>query len=189
MIYSGDEIWRLVKEGAMRVIPDLRPENIRPVGLRLHLADSLLIPKPGQTVDLTGQSPEFTVLRGFQDYLLKPGEFVLGSTEERVWTGPGIVGQLDGRSTIARIGLSVHNASAFIDGTIQEPISTVLELVNHGPFHIVLKPGMPVAMMVFHQITGDISPGLFHGQYAGQSQVVGPKLETHPYARGAGDRK
>ncbi|MCP5940178.1 hypothetical protein NL351_30140, partial [Klebsiella pneumoniae] len=80
----------------------------RLVGIRVHLARKILVPHAGY-VDLSSPSElkYDTVDIEKDEFILEPGAFILASTIERIKTAPNIIGFLDGRSTIARLGLTV----------------------------------------------------------------------------------
>jgi deoxycytidine triphosphate deaminase len=83
---------------------------------------------------------------------------------------------VDGRSTVARIGLSIHCTSGTIDGNFEEARTIVLEMKNQGPFDIVLRHRTALAMLSFHQLTTDIEQST-QKQYQGQDGVVAPNLK------------
>lgn len=158
--------------------PAFDAKNLRPAGIRLHLGDTLLIPEPDQTVDLT----EPTELRykkidlNKTVFYLKPDEFILGSTYETVQTAPNILALLDGRSTIARLGLTTHVTAAVIDGTFAAPHTPTLEIKNVGNFTIRLKPGDPIAMMLFAELKDPVTQNLQSQYHATLQQVAPPNL-------------
>jgi len=83
---------------------------------------------------------------------------------------------LDGRSTVARLGLSVHCTSQIIDGNFDEPRTVVLEIKNNGNFNIVLRPMMAVAMISFSELSTPIEQKS-QSQYKGQNSVAPPNLK------------
>lgn len=74
-----------------------------------------------------------------QYFEVKPGQFVLASTMEYVVLDDGLTGEIEGRSSFARMGLEVHKTAAFIDNGFQGCIT--LEIYNSGPEPIRLTPG------------------------------------------------
>lgn len=83
-------------------------------------------------------------------YILKPGEFILASTEEIVTLPATIVGRLEGRSSIARMGLTVHVTAGIIDPGFSGRIT--LELANLGPKYLTLFPGMRICALSFDRL-------------------------------------
>ncbi len=111
-----------------------------------------------------------------EGFILRPNEFVLGSTYERLQVPRNVVCQVDGRSTVARIGLAIHCTSGIIDGNFEEARTIVLEMKNQGPFDIVLRYKMALAMLSFNQLTTDIEQSA-QKQYQGQERVTPPNLK------------
>ncbi|MDR3613524.1 MAG: dCTP deaminase [Candidatus Obscuribacterales bacterium] len=85
-----------------------------------------------------------------ESIVIKPGHFVLGATYERVCLPKYIVGQLTGKSSLARLGIMVHVTAGFIDaGFSHPPAQITLEIVNVGNRPVRLHAGMSIAQMVF----------------------------------------
>src|SRR5678816_4251890 len=101
--------------------PDFDKKNIRPVGIRIHLAKHLLLPEPNQVVSLAlAQELKYKEIDlTTEDFLLEPGQFVLGASYEAIQTPPNVLAILDGRSTVARLGLTTHITASVIDGTFE----------------------------------------------------------------------
>ena len=179
MVLSDVAIKKAVKSGGIKILPKLDVKNIRPAGVRLHLGDELLIPAPNQTVDISGSAEiKYKKIKIKKDgYIIRPGEFVLGTTHENIQMSKDIVGKLDGRSTIARLGLLIHLSSDTVDGNHEQPRSTVLEMKNVGNFNLRIKPRDPVAMIVFHKLTEKIKQKN-QEQYKNQTGVQPPNLKV-----------
>lgn len=178
---SDTTIKEYVGTGKIKVTPDLNERDIRPIGLRLHINGGLLIPVENQTVDL--ENPTDIAYReediSEEGFVLRPNAFVLASTHEKIQVDPDISCRLDGRSTIARLGVIIHCTSATIDGNHDEPRSIVLEIKNLGVFNVVLRPKMPIGMLVFSQLTEPIAQKS-QSQYRNQSSVEPPNLKFRP---------
>lgn len=179
MILSDKSIKEYIKAGKITIFPEFNLADIRPAGIRLHLGSDLLIPTEGQTVDLAANSDvAFDRVRmGDAGFRLKPGQFILGSTFESFQVPRNIVCHVDGRSTVARIGLAIHCTSGVIDGNFEEPRTIVLEMKNQGPFDIILRPKIAVAMLTFNQLSTDIEQNT-QTQYRNQNGVVAPNLKS-----------
>jgi len=178
MILSDKTIKDFIDLGKIKIFPPLNPADIRPTGIRLHLGNELLIPVKGQKVDLSlSQEIQFERIDlSEEEFILQPNEFVLGSTYEKFQVPRNIVCHLEGRSTVARIGLAIHCTSGIIDGNFEEARTVVLEMKNLGPFDIVLKHKMALAMLSFNQLTTDIEQSV-QKQYHGQEGTVAPNLK------------
>jgi len=175
MILSDVTIAKYIDEGKIKIFPTFDRADIRPTGIRLHLADDLLVPPPGQTADLAGGDLKFDPVRiGADGYHLKPGQFVLASTHESFQMPRDLVCFIEGRSTLARLGLVVHCTSSTIDGNYDAPARVTLEMANHGPFDIVLRPGAAVALIYFSKLTEPATGSAT--KYGSQQAAAGPRL-------------
>ena len=86
-----------------------------------------------------------------QAFILHPGEFVLGSTLERVALGEDIVARLEGKSSLGRIGLLIHSTAGFVDPGFDGYLT--LELSNVATLPIAIYPGMRIGQISFYQLT------------------------------------
>lgn len=85
------------------------------------------------------------------EFIMQPGDFVLAVTHEHVKIPPDLMGRLEGRSSLGRLGLVVHStASIFDPGWDGKP---VLELGNLGRMAIKLTVGMRICAMTFEELS------------------------------------
>jgi len=84
-------------------------------------------------------------------FMLHPGEFVLGSTAERVKLSTDLVGRLEGKSSLGRLGLLIHSTAGFIDAGWDGHVT--LELSNIATLPITLYPGMKIGQISFLTMT------------------------------------
>jgi dCTP deaminase len=182
MFLSHQTIEKYIDEGKILIEPDFDKRNIRPAGIRIHLAKDLLLPEPDQVVSLTeGQELKYKEIDLTEEnFLLEPGQFVLGASYEAIQTPPNILAILDGRSTIARLGLTVHITASVIDGTFETPHVAVLEIKNVGNFKIRLNYKDPVAMMLFAELKDPVTQKLQARYGGGQSKATPPNLRFRP---------
>ncbi len=88
---------------------------------------------------------------GDEPFMLHPGEFVLGSTLERVAMPDDLVGRVEGKSSLGRLGLLIHSTAGFVDAGFDGHIT--LELANVASLPITLYPGMKIGQVSFMQMT------------------------------------
>ncbi len=104
-----------------------------------------------------------------EQFILHPGEFVLGSTVEVVGIPDDLVARLEGKSSLGRLGLLIHSTAGYIDpgwhGTI------TLELSNVARLPIAIYPDMPIGQISFLQLTTPVDRP-YTGKYAGQQGPV-----------------
>lgn len=107
-------------------------------------------------------------------FILHPGEFVLGSTLERIALPDDLVARLEGKSSLGRLGLLIHSTAGFVDAGWDGQIT--LELSNVASLPITLYPGMKVGQVSFMQMTtpadNPYGSGVIGSKYQGQ---VGPR--------------
>ena len=177
MFLSDTTIKKYLASGKIKISPPVKEKNIRPTGIRLYLGNEILIPEKNQTIDLEKPVKINYIKKKIpkQGYILKPNQFILASTHEKIMLIPNLVGQLDGRSTIARLGILVHCSSNIIDENHNEPRSIVFEIKNIGNFNIVLKSKMPLAMIAFSKLSESIKQKS-QPQYKNQTTVMPPNL-------------
>jgi len=83
--------------------------------------------------------------------ILHPGEFVLGSTIERVGLPDDLVGRLEGKSSLGRLGLLIHTTAGFVDPGFNGYLT--LELSNVANLPITVYPGMKIGQISFLRMT------------------------------------
>ncbi|WIK63891.1 dCTP deaminase [Gleimia hominis] len=109
-----------------------------------------------------------------EPFVLHPGEFVLGSTFERVTLGSDVAARLEGKSSLGRLGLLTHSTAGFIDPGFSGHVT--LELSNTATMPILLYPGMKVGQLCFFQLS---SPAEFpYGSGATGSRYQGQRGPT-----------
>ncbi len=86
-----------------------------------------------------------------EPFVLHPGEFVLGSTVERVRLADDVVARLEGKSSLGRLGLLIHSTAGFVDPGFDGYLT--LELSNVAGLPIAIYPGMMIGQISFYELT------------------------------------
>jgi dCTP deaminase len=86
-------------------------------------------------------------------FILHPGEFVLGTTLERVRLPNDLVARLEGKSSLGRLGLLIHSTAGFVDAGWDGQLT--LELSNVATLPITLYPNMKIGQISFLRMTTD----------------------------------
>jgi dCTP deaminase len=86
-----------------------------------------------------------------EPFILHPGEFVLGSTLERIRLPDDLVARLEGKSSLGRLGLLIHSTAGFIDPGWDGHVT--LELSNVANLPITIYPGMKIGQLSFVQLS------------------------------------
>lgn len=154
MMLSNEDIKKSLENGEL-IIEPFTPAIVKSAGITLHLDHTLLKPKPGIIVDIKNKIvPEYEEIVLEDDgepYKLAPGEFLLGATFEKVTVGSSLGFLIEGRSTLARVGLTiVQTAMLVYPGHRNRPVT--LELANHGPNPILLYPKMKIARVALFEL-------------------------------------
>lgn len=116
-------------------------------------------------------------ITGEDSLFIHPGELILGATFESVSIPDDLVGWLDGRSSLARLGLMVHVTAGRIDPGWQGQI--VLEFYNNGKLPLALRPGMVICAMSFEQLSSPAKRPYNtreNAKYKGQQGAVGSRI-------------
>jgi len=107
-----------------------------------------------RVIDVKENQEELTELVEVADddpLILHPGEFVLGSTLERVTLPIDLVARLEGKSSLGRLGLLIHSTAGFVDAGWDGHLT--LELSNVANLPITLYPGMKIGQISFLRMT------------------------------------
>jgi dCTP deaminase len=94
---------------------------------------------------------ELVEMKSDEAFVLHPGEFVLGSTLERVAIASDLVARVEGKSSLGRLGLLIHSTAGFIDAGFDGHIT--LELSNVANLPITIYPGMKIGQVSFMTMT------------------------------------
>lgn len=138
------------------VIQPLDRADIQPssVDLRLDRYFRVFRNHTMRVIDVRENQEELTELVeiGENDaFILHPGEFVLGSTAERVSLPTDLVARLEGKSSLGRLGLLIHSTAGFVDAGWDGHLT--LELSNVATLPITLYPGMKIGQISFLRMT------------------------------------
>ncbi len=111
-----------------------------------------------------------------EPFILHPGEFVLGSTLERVAVPDDLVARLEGKSSLGRLGLLIHSTAGYVDPGWDGQIT--LELSNVARLPITIYPGMPIGQLSFLTLTTPVDTK-YQGKYLGQSGPVASRYHRN----------
>jgi dCTP deaminase len=97
---------------------------------------------------------ELVTVDSDEPFILHPGEFVLGQTLERVRLPDDLVGRLEGKSSLGRMGLLIHSTAGFVDSGFEGNLT--LELSNVANLPITVYHGMPIGQISFMRMDGPV---------------------------------
>lgn len=165
MRLCDQHILEALEAGRIHITPRPADAAISGVSVDLRLGNRFRVFCPHHTpyIDLSGTRatidaevsqvmPDEIVLTSDERFVLHPGELALGITHEVIGLPDNLVGWLDGRSSLARLGLMVHVTAHRIDPGWQGNI--VLEFYNSGKMPLALRPGMVIGAISFETLSG-----------------------------------
>lgn len=165
MRLSDRDIEAALEAGRIRIEPRPPQARINGVSVDLRLGNSFRVfnDHAAPYIDLSGPRGEVDaaidrimgkeILIGPEEaFFLHPGELALAVTAEAVTVPDDLVGWLDGRSSLARLGLMVHVTAHRIDPGWSGAI--VLECFNSGKLPLALRPGMTICAINFETLSG-----------------------------------
>lgn len=136
--------------GALNIDP-YNPELLGPCSYDVTLGDGYTFLNYPHQIDPLNPPKEGKYIHfKLSQCVLGPKEFLLGHTNEVVTLGDSVAAQLEGKSSLGRLGLLVHVTAGFIDPGFSGQITLELHNVSENP--ILLTAGMPIGQLVFHQL-------------------------------------
>ena len=173
MILSGEDIHKALADGRMVVEPAPKPEDIDTTSIDLRMGEPLWVWKQDTRESsrkaLRVNLDEYDYREFSKEnqmevdkepsgrYVLWPGSVYLGSTFEKVQfpAGSRLAGRIEGKSSLARLGLVVHMTAPMIHCGTGLGIIT-LEMFNHGPFAIEVTPGKTrICQLMLEEVSRD----------------------------------
>lgn len=178
-------IEKYIEEGVIKVspLPSDWKMKIDQVSMDFHLGGNIKLFRAGayRFIDTKRGLPEDAMeeinLREGDPFILEPGAFAIASTSEVLKLPQDILGRLEGKSSLARLGILVHSTAARFDpGWNGAP---VLELGNLGPKPAILYCGMPICAFTFEKMAAAVRmpyEGSRSDRYSGSKKAVASKI-------------
>ncbi len=168
-VLTGERILEEIAQGRLKIEP-FSADQIGPASIDFHLGAELRIPARNGTEPIDvgsgdGKAEGRTkVVRMDPDFVLAPGETVHGITRERLCLPPDLCAWIEGRSSIARLGLTVHVTSGFVHPGVSN--HQVLEMTNLSRSPLRLRPDIRICQVVLQRTEGE---AVYRGRFAKQS--------------------
>lgn len=177
MVLSDRDILKALEAGRIKIDP--APDIERQLGsisvdFRLgttfmvfeHSRHSYIDPRHPQSI---GEAMRTIEVSEDEPFIMQPGDFALASTMESLELADDVLARLEGRSSIARLGITVHSTAAMFEpGWIG---TATMELSNLGRMAVALYPGMRICAFSFENVSSPVmTPYRLkkHNKYAGQ---------------------
>ena len=180
MIISDKDIEERIKKEEI-VIEPFKKENLQPSSLDLELSGEVRVFDNWQKGEVDVRKKEdisrvIKIQKG--GFVLHPGEFILGSTKEKVTLPLDVAAKLEGRSSLGRLGLIVHATAGYVDPGFCGWLT--FEIANISKLPIRMYAGMRIAQIVFYQMTSKVNNPYgcekLKSKYQGQK---GPTASKH----------
>lgn len=157
-ILSDKTIKEYLKEGKIVIDPLKDEQQIQPSSVDMRLGDEFKVFKvirkpyidPKDEEDIAEYMESSTVPEG-EAFIIHPNEFALATTQEYVKVPDDLVARVEGRSSMGRLGVTMHVTAGYVDPGFGGRIT--LEISNIGAMPVALYPGQRVCQLVFETMT------------------------------------
>lgn len=185
MILADATIRELVDSGAL-VINPYDPNLVQPASVDVRLGNQFRVMHSTRATHIDPFQPSDELMEVIDvadgdQFVLHPGQFALGHTLETFHLPTDLVGVVNGKSSLGRLGLLIHATAGYVDPNFSG--SVVLELSNVATLPIILRPGMKVAQLVFQRMDRPAERPYGHAElgskYQGQQGATASRYELN----------
>jgi dCTP deaminase len=186
MVLSDIDIRRYIDEGKIKISPPLPPEQWGSCSVDFRLGNEFSVFEHSRNayIDLKESRSIQDLMRTItvgtgEPFILQPREFALAITEEILELDDDVLGRLEGRSSLGRIGIIVHGTAGLFDPGWTG--KATLELSNLGRMPVALYPGMRICSFTFEQLSSKVAVPYrkkVGNKYAGQDRPLASKLAS-----------
>jgi dCTP deaminase len=193
MYLSDVDIKEGIKKGDITLSP-FSPDRLQPASYDIRLGNKFIVNDESSThiIDpvkkIYAKTREIEIKDG-EEFVLHPGMLVLGTSKEYFGSDKYLV-QIGGKSSLARIGLMIHNTAGIINPG--HFLCVTLELSNQNSVPIIVRPGMDIAQLTFSRLTSSPTNSYKHtGRFAKDNwkHFVPPPARKKPVAKKTAVRK
>src|SRR5713226_3541234 len=192
MVLSDVDIKRYIASGKIKITPELPPEQFGSCSVDFRLGNEFSVFEHSRHafIDLRERTAIQDLMRTItvtlgEPFILQPGEFALAITEETLELDDDVLGRLEGRSSLGRIGIIVHGTAGLFDPGWSG--KATLELSNLSRMAVALYPGMRICSFTFEQVSTPVSVSYRdkpNNKYAGQTSPLASKLVSEVSRQG-----
>ncbi len=186
MVLSDVDIRRYIEKGKIKISPALTPEQVGSCSVDFRLGNEFSVFEHSlhPYIDLKDSTSLQDIMRTIevrdgQPFVLQPRDFVLAVTLETLELDVDVLGRLEGRSSLGRIGIIVHGTAGLFDpGWVGK---ATLELSNLSRMAVALYPGMRICSFTFEQLSSPVAvpyQAKPNNKYAGQVRPLASRLST-----------
>jgi dCTP deaminase len=187
MVLSDRDILAYLDAGKIKITPEIdRTKQLSSCSVDFRLGNTFMVFEHSRysfidprSATAIAESMRKIVVPDGEPFMMQPGDFVLASTVEKLELPDDLVGRLEGRSSLARLGIIVHSTAALFEpGWVG---TATMELGNLGRIAVALYPGMRICAFNFETLSSPaampyrLKPG---NKYAGQMLPEPSKLSA-----------
>jgi dCTP deaminase len=162
------------------------PNLVQPNSLDIRLGDHFVWYNPG--ADVIDPYDSVSIRAGTGEYCaphidIPPGKFLLAETLECISLPDNIVASIEGKSSIARLGIALHQTGGWIDAGFRGTITLEISNANQRP--VRLYAGMPIGQLVFYTTERAERPYFLKGdaKYLDQRQATLSRYNLNPRSK------
>ncbi|MCL2156946.1 MAG: dCTP deaminase [Methanobrevibacter sp.] len=186
-ILSDKHIKKFLKEGKILIDPLIDSERqIQPSSVDLRIGNEFKGFKIIKTPYIDPRDPEdidsymeSVHVKDDEAFIIHPNEFTLATTLETVRVPDDLVARVEGRSSMGRLGITMHVTAGFIDPGFEGKIT--LEISNIGKMPVALYPGQRACQIVFETMTSQAEKPYGHpdrdSKYMGQTKPESSRIK------------
>ena len=161
MVLSDRDIKKALKNGRIEIAPtpDLKTQ-LGSCSVDLRLGNNFRVFEHSRNAYIDPSKKDYSrevtrevVVKNGENFVMQPGDFVLAVTLERVKIPNDLMGRLEGRSSLGRLGIVVHSTASIFDPGWNG--KCVLELGNLGRMAVSLTVGMRICAMTFEELSSE----------------------------------
>lgn len=181
-ILSDKTLKEYLEYGKIGIEP-LDYNDVQPASVDLRLGDEFKVfkvtskPYIDSKYDISSYMETVKIKEG-EPFIIHPNEFALATTSEYIKVPDDLVARVEGRSSMGRLGVTMHVTAGYIDPGFEGKIT--LEISNIGAMPVALYPGQRVCQIVFETLTTPSETPYGHpdrgSKYMGQTEPECSKI-------------
>lgn len=185
MILSDRDIVKSLKSKRIKISPSLDMKTqLGSCSIDLRLGKQFRVFNHSKMAFIDPNNPKLgtdmmteITLKAGDTFILQPGDFVLATTVEKIELPDDLIGRLEGRSSLGRLGIVVHSTASIFDPGWNGVV--VMELGNMGRMPVALYPNMRICSMTFEELTSPAAVPYTKkkaAKYVGQKSALASRI-------------
>lgn len=180
MVLSDRDIKKRLKDATIILKPQPKEDQISSFSIDLHLSHEFFVFEYSKMPFLDPMNRDIEIpvrkvsVKKGERFILQTNSFVLGSTVERVELPDDIVGRVEGRSSLGRLGIVIHSTAPHFDPGFRGQLT--LELGNIGSMPVAVYPGMRICAISFEQLSSPAEVPYYKKKGAKYINQSGPTI-------------